>query len=83
MTPAHSPSQTGLSCRRHRLGLDRVTEGRRLAFVPFAPTVRTMNFGLLLPKAAILRHAVAAFTAQYRTQATSAALPGRHTGDTM
>jgi hypothetical protein len=39
-----------------------------------------MNIGLLLPKGAIPRRAVAAFVDHCRTHVTDAALPGRYAG---
>jgi DNA-binding transcriptional LysR family regulator len=70
----------GYSIANIWLGSDRAADGRRMVFVPLAQPVRSMNIGLLLPKGAIPRRAVAAFVEHSRAHVTDAALPGRYAG---
>lgn len=72
----------GFSIANIWLGSDRAGDGRPLVFVPLAPPIRPMNIGLLLPKGAVLRRAVAAFVAHCRVHVTDAALPKRYTDGT-
>ena len=70
----------GFSIANIRLGTDRAPDGRQMVFVPLAPPVRAMQIGLLVPRGATLRRAVAAFVDHCRIHVTDAALPGRQTG---
>lgn len=66
----------GYSIANIRLGSDRAPDGRRLIFVPLVTTRPPMRMGLILPHAAPLRRAVAAFVDHCRLAVTDDLLPG-------
>ena len=66
----------GYSIANIRLGSDRAPDGRRVVFVPLKTARAPMRMGLILPKGAPLRRAVAAFADHCRATVTEAMLPG-------
>lgn len=66
----------GYSIANIRLGSDRAPDGRRLVFVPLVTQRPPMRMGLILPQAAPLRRAVAAFADHCSAALTEDALPG-------
>jgi DNA-binding transcriptional LysR family regulator len=66
----------GYSIANIRLGSDRAPDGRRLIFVPLVTPRPPMRMGLILPRAAPLRRAVAAFVDHCRAVVTDDMLPG-------
>lgn len=66
----------GYSIANIRLGSDQAPDGRRVVFVPLRTARAPMRMGLILPKSAPLRRAVAAFADHCRDTVTEAMLPG-------
>lgn len=66
----------GYSIANIRLGSDRAPDGRRVVFVPLKTARPPMRMGLILPKGAPSRRAVAAFADHCRATVTEAMLPG-------
>ena len=66
----------GYSIANIWLGSDLVPDGKKLVFVPLVAGLRPMQIGLLLPKGAVPRRAVAAFVAECQRPVTARALPG-------
>ena len=66
----------GYSIANIWLGSDLVPDGKKLVFVPLVAGLRPMQIGLLLPKGAVPRRAVAAFVAECQRHVTARALPG-------
>jgi DNA-binding transcriptional LysR family regulator len=66
----------GYSIANIRLGSDRAPDGRRLVFVPLVTRRPPMRMGLIMPQAAPLRRAVAAFVDHCSAALTEDALPG-------
>ena len=70
----------GYSIANIWLGSDRVPDGKKLVFVPLVAGLRPMQIGLLLPKGAVPRRAVAAFVAECQRPVTARALTGLYRG---